>query len=99
MLISRLAAALELWNEPAEVVLDALKHGFPRHDLYAQAMEPLRLRLAEDPEQRRRLQAARAIELAVTPGHDLDANVAHAQAALGADWPETGATLARIAMR
>lgn len=46
-------------------------------------MEPLRLRLAEDPEQRRRLEAARAIELAVTPGHDLDEVFAHAQAALG----------------
>ena len=99
MLISRLATALELWNEPAvQVVLDALKRGYPGHDLYAQAMEPLRLRLAEEPEQRRRLQAAQAIELAVTPGHDLDAVFAHAREALGPDWPETSATMARIAM-
>ena len=99
MLISRLAADLEMWNEPAvQVVVDALKHGFPRHDLYAQAMELLRIRLAEDPEQSRRLQAAWAIQLSVTPGHDLEVVFAHAQAALSDDWPETSATMARMAL-
>jgi hypothetical protein len=98
MLISRLAAALELWNEPAvEVIVDALKRGFPRHELYAQAIEPLRLRLAMEPSQERRSRAAYAIELAVTPGHDLDDVFAHAQAALAADWPETCMTMVRMA--
>lgn len=80
-LVSRLAAACQLWDEPAVgVVVDALKDHFPTHGLYADTVAMLRERLVTEfrtadldwPAARaarwRRMQAALAIEHVATPG-------------------------------
>jgi hypothetical protein len=112
-LVSRLAAAFDLTDEPAVgVVVDALKAGFPVDDLYFQALVPLGARLYEEYQKSagevpmrenprwHRMQAEAAISLAVAPpDHWQDRLDAfyHASLALTERWPEARAQLRAIA--